>query len=110
MAPTAFSCARHQLGNHYFNDGDDRYFRWAVYVDPSTTVGGSFSNPWRALVAWPSVQDGSFSPMKYFLQREVNGSASNTGPDTISFGGNDLGQMPCGCDSVEGSGGQGAVV
>jgi hypothetical protein len=78
-------------GNHYFNEGEDRYFRWAIYVDPSTTIGASFSNPWRAIVAWPSVQDGAFSPMKYFLQRSAGNGASPRGTDSITMGG-DLGR------------------
>jgi hypothetical protein len=78
-------------GNHYFNEGESRYFRWALYIDPSMTVGASFSNPWRALVAWPSVQDGAFSPLKYMLQRtSTSGYASPTGTDVIAFAG-DLG-------------------
>lgn len=77
-------------GKHYFAEGDDMYFRFAIYIDPSTTIGGSFSNPWRALVAWPSVQDGAFSPLKYMLQRESGGAANPNGTDSLIMAG-DLG-------------------
>lgn len=85
---------------HYFTEGQDRYFRFAVYVDPSMTVGASFSNPWRTLVAWPSVQDGAFSPLKYMLQRTTtSGAAAPTGTDSLILsgdlgvsGGNDVAQ------------------
>jgi hypothetical protein len=77
-------------GKHYFAEGDNLYFRFALYIDPSTTIGGSFSNPWRALVAWPSVQDGAFSPLKYMLQRESGGAANPNGTDSLIMAG-DLG-------------------
>lgn len=77
-------------GNHYFNAGEGRFFRFAVSIDPSMTIGASFANPWRTLVAWPSVQDGAFSPLKYMLQREGTGGASPTGTDALVLAG-DLG-------------------
>lgn len=73
-----------------FHEGEDLYFRFGMYVDPSTSVGGNFSNPWRALVAWPSSQDGALSPFHFALQR-TNGtgavSSSQAGTDSITFGG-----------------------
>lgn len=73
-----------------FHEGDDYYFRFDVYVDPSTAISGNFANPWRTLVAWPSTQDGALSPFHFFLQR-TNGtgavSSTQAGTDSIVFGG-----------------------
>lgn len=77
-------------GNHYFNEGENRYFRFGLYIDPSTTIGASFSNPWRALIAFPSVEDGAFSPLKVMLMREKGGGASPSGIDALCVAG-DLG-------------------
>jgi hypothetical protein len=76
--------------NPMFHEGEDQYFRFGVYVDPSTAISGPISNPWRTLVAWPSTQDGALSPFHFFLQR-TNGtgavSTSQAGTDSIAFGG-----------------------
>lgn len=77
---------------HMFYEGDDLYFAFGVYIDPSTTIGSSIANPWRALLAWPSSTDGKFSPLKYYLQRETPGrpGANPSGIDSLCVGG-DLG-------------------
>ena len=78
-------------GKKLWTRGDDVYFRFAVNVDPSTTIGPPISNPWRVLAAFPSVEDGRFSPLKIGLQREANGGASPGGTDALVVNG-DLGR------------------
>jgi hypothetical protein len=88
---------RVQLRNSPWSEGQDLYFRWSVYIDPSTTIGASFSNPWRALVAWPTNQNGACSPMKFFLQRDNGHNADPNGLDSLVAAG-DLGV--CGANDV----------
>ncbi|MGA2926926.1 MAG: heparin lyase I family protein [Solirubrobacteraceae bacterium] len=90
--------SRMQLRQASFIEGQDLYFHFAVYIDPSTTIGGNFSNPWRTLVAWPTTQDGNCSPMKLMLMSTDGVSAQPNGTDSFVMAG-DLGS--CGATDVD---------
>lgn len=89
---------RMQLRQAPINEGQDLYFHFGVYIDPSTTIGGNFSNPWRALVGWPTTQDGTCSPLKFMLMSTDGVSAQPSGTPSLIVAG-DLGH--CGANDVD---------
>lgn len=85
-----------------FSPGDDRWFRFGVYVDNSTTIDGTMSGPgpWRTLVAWPDTTSGAMSSYHLFLQA-TNGTAATTGGTASFVFGGDLGDSTAGGNDVD---------
>lgn len=96
---------RAQLRKSPWNVNDDRWFRLGFYIDSSTTIDGTMTNPgpWRVLAAWPDTTDGAESSYHIGLQ-STNGtsatSVSNGGTPKIVFSG-DLGGSTVNGDDVD---------
>jgi hypothetical protein len=90
--------SRMQLRQAPYTEGQDLYFHFGVYIDPSTTIGANFSNPWRTLVAWPTSEDGTCSPLKLMLMNTDGVSAQPNGTPSFVMAG-DLGD--CGANDVD---------
>ncbi len=48
-------------GQGCWTEGADVYYHVAMYIGRTTTIGGNFSNPWRALFSWPTSEKGDCS-------------------------------------------------
>jgi hypothetical protein len=78
--------------NPLFKNGEDLYFRFDQYIDPAMAISGpnvtGGGGPWRALWAWPSTDDGTFSSYHMFLYRSngIGATTASSGVESFAFG------------------------
>ncbi len=71
-----------------WGEGADLYFHIDFYIDPTMTIGGNFSNPWRGIFSWPTTEDGACSVGGFGIYNgDSSGSASPSGTPMIGMNG-----------------------
>lgn len=73
--------------NPLFTNNEDIYIRVDAYIDPAMSTVATFSNPWRALWALPSSQNGGCSSYHLGMYRSNGTSASGSGTESWVFSG-----------------------
>lgn len=87
----AFACG----GQSCWREGADVYYHVDMYIDPSTTITASLSNPWRLLFSWPTTENGNCSNGGFGVNgiNPANGNIVANGTPALEMTGTDCGSV-----------------